>query len=56
MEKHGRSWYLMSTDLRKPENCRKVAEAALEKMGGVNILVGKSKSASTSNLLLIPWF
>ena len=39
VEKVGRSCHLMSTDLRKAENCQKVVDAALQKLGRVNILV-----------------
>ncbi|KAG9784954.1 putative oxidoreductase C4H3.08 [Exophiala dermatitidis] len=43
VEKHGRKCYLMSTDLRKPDNCQKVIDAALEKFGGrINILVNNA--------------
>lgn len=39
VEQIGRSCHLFSTDLRTPENCQKAAEAALQQMGRVNILV-----------------
>lgn len=39
VEKVGRSCFLLSTDLRRPENCRKAADEALRQMGRVNILV-----------------
>jgi hypothetical protein len=39
VEKHGRKCFLMSTDLRKQENCQKVVETALKELGQVNILV-----------------
>jgi len=42
VEKHGRSCHLMATDLRKPENCQKVVEAALQKLGRVNVLVNNA--------------
>jgi NAD(P)-dependent dehydrogenase (short-subunit alcohol dehydrogenase family) len=38
VEKHGRKCYLIATDLKKKENCKKVVDSAIEKMGGVNIL------------------
>ena len=41
VEKIGRSCHLMSTDLRNAENCQKAVEAALQKLGRVNILVVK---------------
>jgi len=41
VEKLGRNCHLMSIDLRKAENCQKVVDAALQKMGRVNILVAK---------------
>lgn len=39
VEKIGRACHLMSTDLRQFDNCKKVADAALEKFGRVNILL-----------------
>lgn len=41
VEKLGRTCHLVSTDLRQFENCKKVADAALEKLGRVNILVSR---------------
>lgn len=41
VEKLGRTCHLFSTDLREFENCKKVADAALEKLGRVNILVSR---------------
>ncbi|KAF2431837.1 general stress protein [Tothia fuscella] len=38
VEKQGQKCYLLSTDLKKKENCKKVVEEAVEKMGGVDIL------------------
>jgi len=38
VEKYGRKCYLHSTDIKKKENCKKVIEEALEKMGGIDIL------------------
>ncbi|KAK5258585.1 hypothetical protein LTR40_007608 [Exophiala xenobiotica] len=42
VEKHGRKCFLMSTDLRKQENCQKVVETALKELGQVNILVNNA--------------
>ncbi|EXJ82699.1 oxidoreductase [Capronia epimyces CBS 606.96] len=42
VEKHGRSCYLLSTDLRKPDNCQKVVDTALQKLGRINILVNNA--------------
>ncbi|OAL36626.1 hypothetical protein AYO20_03958 [Fonsecaea nubica] len=42
VEKLGRTCHLFSTDLRRPENCQKVVDAALQAMGRVNILVNNA--------------
>lgn len=41
VEKLGRTCHLISMDLSQFENCKAVADAALEKMGRVNILVSR---------------
>ena len=53
VEKLGRTCHLVSTDLRQFENCKKVADAALEKLGRVNILVSRfcRRLSITDNLL-----
>ncbi|KAL9106392.1 MAG: hypothetical protein Q9227_008593 [Pyrenula ochraceoflavens] len=38
VEEHGTKCHLLATDLTKKENCIKVVETALEKMGAINIL------------------
>jgi hypothetical protein len=38
VEKHGRRCYLLQTDVREKENCRKIVDEALSKMGGIDIL------------------
>jgi short-subunit dehydrogenase involved in D-alanine esterification of teichoic acids len=38
VEKYGRKCYLFPTDLRKKENCDKVIDEAMHKLGAVNIL------------------
>jgi NAD(P)-dependent dehydrogenase (short-subunit alcohol dehydrogenase family) len=38
VEKHGRKCYLLQTDVQKKENCRKIVDEALAKMGGIDIL------------------
>jgi NAD(P)-dependent dehydrogenase (short-subunit alcohol dehydrogenase family) len=38
VEKHGQKCYLYPTDLKKKENCKKVIDEAMSKMGAVNIL------------------
>jgi NAD(P)-dependent dehydrogenase (short-subunit alcohol dehydrogenase family) len=38
VEKYGRKCFLFPTDLRKKENCDKVIDEALHKLGAVNIL------------------
>ncbi|EXJ69265.1 oxidoreductase [Cladophialophora psammophila CBS 110553] len=42
VEQFGRTCHLFSTDLRRPENCQKAVEAALQAMGRVNILVNNA--------------
>jgi len=42
VEKHGRTCHLVITDLRKFENCQKLVETALQKLGRVNILVNNA--------------
>ena len=38
VEKHGATCYLRSTDLQEMENCKKVVEEAMGKLGAINIL------------------
>lgn len=38
IEKEGRKAYLISLDLSKRENCQKLIDFSLEKMGGIDIL------------------
>ena len=42
VEEHGGKLHLFPTDLRSRENCKKVVETALEKMGGINILINNA--------------
>ncbi|KIX96502.1 uncharacterized protein Z520_07768 [Fonsecaea multimorphosa CBS 102226] len=42
VEKLGRTCHLLATDLRRPENCQKVVDSALQIMGRVNILVNNA--------------
>lgn len=49
VENHGRQCYLMATDLTEKENCKKVVEAAVEKMGTVNILVNNAAYQNMTN-------
>lgn len=42
VEKHGGKCYLFPTDVSKMENCKKLVEAAMEKMGAINILVNNA--------------
>ncbi|KAI9835547.1 MAG: hypothetical protein M1819_001998 [Sarea resinae] len=42
VEQRGRKCYLHPTDLREQANCKKAVEDALEKMGGINILVNNA--------------
>ena len=38
VEKHGQKCHLYPTDLKKKENCKKIVDEAMEKMGAINIL------------------
>lgn len=38
VEKHGRQCHLLPVDLRKKEDCKKVIDEAVQKLGGINIL------------------
>ncbi|KIX03891.1 uncharacterized protein Z518_07444 [Rhinocladiella mackenziei CBS 650.93] len=42
VEEIGRSCHLIGADITKPENCQKVVDTALERMGRVNILVNNA--------------
>lgn len=42
VEAAGGKVHLMAIDLRSKENCMKVVEMAVEKMGGINILVNNA--------------
>lgn len=42
VEKHGRKCYLISTDLKNKENCKKVVDTAISEMGAINILVNNA--------------
>ncbi|KAJ9642398.1 hypothetical protein H2199_004778 [Coniosporium tulheliwenetii] len=42
VEEYGRKCYLHATDLTAKENCKAVVEAALEKLGSINILVNNA--------------
>ena len=53
VEKHGRKCFLMSTDLRKQENCEKLVEAALKELGQVNILVRRNNLPTRLILTLV---
>lgn len=48
VEELGQKCYLFATDLRGKENCKKVVEAAVKEMGGINILVN---NAGTQNMI-----
>ena len=39
VEENGAKCYLLATDLTERENCKKVVDEAVSKMGGINILV-----------------
>lgn len=42
VEEHGGKCYLFPTDVSKMENCKKLVEEALEKMGAINIVVNNA--------------
>ena len=42
VEEHGGKCYLFPTDIRKQENCKKLVDGALEKMGAINIVVNNA--------------
>lgn len=42
VEEKGGKIHLLAVDLKKKENCKKVVETALEKMGGINILINNA--------------
>lgn len=42
VEEYGGKCHLLAVDLKKKENCKKVIETALEKMGAINILVNNA--------------
>lgn len=52
VEKYGRQCYLLATDLRKRENCKKVVDEALSKMGGINILINNAATQMTTESIL----
>ena len=49
VEKHGGKCYLFPTDIRKKENCQKVIDEAMSKMGAVNILVNNAAYQNMTN-------
>ena len=42
VESHGGQLHLFPTDISKMENCKKLVEVALEKMGAINIVVNNA--------------
>jgi NAD(P)-dependent dehydrogenase (short-subunit alcohol dehydrogenase family) len=42
VEGYGRKCYLHATNLKSAENCKKVVDEAMEKMGGINVLVNNA--------------
>jgi NAD(P)-dependent dehydrogenase (short-subunit alcohol dehydrogenase family) len=42
VEEHGRECHLLAIDLRRKENCKTVVEVALQKLGGIDILVNNA--------------
>lgn len=48
VEETGRQCHCLAIDLRKKENCKKVVDAALQTMGGIDILIN---NAAFQNML-----
>jgi len=42
VEEHGGKCYLLATDIKQKENCKKIVDAAIDRLGGVNILVNNA--------------
>ncbi|KAJ5787417.1 hypothetical protein N7457_002407 [Penicillium paradoxum] len=42
VEEHGQKCHTLAMDLRKKENCQKIINTAMEKMGGIDILVNNA--------------
>ena len=42
VEELGKTCYLFPADIRSKENCKQVVDAAVEKLGGINILVNNA--------------
>ncbi|KAL6715050.1 hypothetical protein ACLMJK_007311 [Lecanora helva] len=49
VEEHGGTCYLFPTDVRENENCKKLVDAAVEKMGTINILVNNAAYQNMTN-------
>lgn len=47
VQEAGRECHCLAIDIRKKENCRKVVDAALERMGGIDILVNNAAYQNT---------
>lgn len=46
--KYGAKCFLFATDLRKKENCKAVIDTAIEKLGGLDILVNNAAFQNTT--------
>jgi len=42
VEQYGGKCHLIAVDLKKKEDCKKVVDTALEKMGAINILINNA--------------
>ena len=42
VEEHGGKLYLFPTDIRKQENCKKLVDETISKLGGINIVVNNA--------------
>lgn len=49
VEEYGGKCYLYAADLRQKENCQKVVDEALSKLGGINILVNNAGFQNMTN-------
>ena len=51
VEEHGGKIELFPTDIRKAENCKQLVDVALQKLGGINILVNNAAYQRMTNSL-----
>lgn len=49
VEKHGAKCFLLAADVRKRENCQRIVDEAVAKMGGINILINNAAYQNMTN-------